>query len=289
MDNVTVLGTGAMGVALVRTLIAGGMSVTAWNRTLDKLETARSLGASCENECAQAMLSSSIAMVCVSDYGAFHEILKRTGVASSLSGRLVINLSTGTPQDARHADQTVRDLGGSYLDGAILCYPGSLGSATAKVLVAGPEDDFARGQRALTCLGGGLRYLGPNIIAAVVLDLAFLSRLMAVVFGTIHGANICEVEGVSVAEFAALLPEDDRSRTIAGAIHDDNFHVGPMGAAVDVSRGALVRLWEQAERAGIGDEPICLMLDLVNRAIEAGHEKKETASVITVLRAQRTH
>ena len=288
MDSVTVLGTGAMGAGLVRTLIAGDISVTAWNRTPEKLEVTQSLRASCENDCAKAVLCSSVTMVCVSDYDAFHDILKRTGVASSLSGRLVINLSTGTPEEARQADRTVRDLGASYLDGAILCYPGSLGTTAAKILVAGPEGEFARGQRALACLGGDLRYLGPNIEAAAVLDLAFLSRLMAVVFGTIHGANVCESEGIPVADFAALLPEADRGRTIAEAIHDDNFDIGSTGAAVDVSRGALVRLREQAEQAGISNELPGVMLDLVNQTIEAGYGKKETASVITVLRARRT-
>jgi hypothetical protein len=48
-------------------------------------------------------------------------------------------------------------------------------------------------------LAGDMRYLSSNIRAAATLELAFLSRLLGIIFGYIHGALVCEAEGVPVS------------------------------------------------------------------------------------------
>jgi len=93
-------------------------------------------------------------------------------------------------------------------------------------LVAGPEEAFHHCRAFLQCLGGDLRHLGPNVRAAATLDLALLSRLVGMVFGMIHGAHVCEAEGISLEQFAALLPAGDRAQTLVQVIHDDAFEVG---------------------------------------------------------------
>ncbi len=285
MSDITVLGMGAMGTAMVSAFIEGGLSVTAWNRTSDKLAAVEALGAQCIAQCADAIRQSSVTIVCVSDYEALHDIFSRPGVTPLLDGRVIVNFSTGTPNEARSAEDTIHSLGGYYLDGAILVYPANLGAPDAKILVSGSARVFASVESQLRHMGGDLRYLGQNVAAAAALDLAFLSRLMAIVFGTAHGASICESEGVSVGDFADLLPNGDRGQIIARAIHDDNFSVGPSGAASEVSQGALARLCEQAACAGINSEIPRVLRNLVDRAVALGHGKEETASVIKILRA----
>ncbi len=193
-------------------------------------------------------------------------------------------MSTGTPKEAGDSDIWVREHGGTYLDGAIMVYPGNIGTADAQILVAGPEEAFQHCQAFLQCLGGDLRHLGPNVRAAATLDLALLSRLVGMVFGMIHGAHVCEAEGISLEQFAALLPAGDRAQTLVQVIHDDAFEVGGIAASVDVAAGATARLQGQAREAGINSEFPDLAMGLLKRAIAAGYGGQDTAAVIKVLR-----
>ena len=151
-------------------------------------------------------------------------------------------------------------------------------------LVAGPEEAFHHCRAFLQCLGGDLRHLGPNVRAAATLDLALLSRLVGMVFGMIHGAHVCEAEGISLEQFAALLPAGDRAQTLVQVIHDDAFEVGGIAASVDVAAGATARLQGQAREAGINSEFPDLAMGVLKRAIAAGYGGQDTAAVIKVLR-----
>lgn len=165
-----------------------------------------------------------------------------------------------------------------------MVYPDTVGTAEALILVAGPEAAFQDCRPLLQSLAGDLRYLGPNIRAAAALDLALLSRLMGIVFGTVHGAHLCEAEGIPVAHLAALLPAGDRGRTIAQVIHDDTFEVGGKGATVEVSMGAITHLQDQARDAGINSELPDVLMSWLKRAKAAGYGRQESASVVKILR-----
>lgn len=66
-------------------------------------------------------------MVCVLDYPAVRELL--APVAESLRGRTLVNLTTGSPEQAREEAEWAAEHGIGYLDGAVMTTPP--GSATA--------------------------------------------------------------------------------------------------------------------------------------------------------------
>jgi 3-hydroxyisobutyrate dehydrogenase-like beta-hydroxyacid dehydrogenase len=45
----------------------------------------------------------------------------------TLASRMLVELSTGTPQDARDAEAWARERGADYLDGAIIATPSQIG------------------------------------------------------------------------------------------------------------------------------------------------------------------
>ena len=286
MSEITVIGLGAMGAALAQALVKAERQVTVWNRSPEKMEPIVELGASGAPNLSDALRASPRIMICIDDYNATSMLLDQPGVSPLLSGRTVIQLSTGTPREAGDSDILFREHGATYLDGAIMVYPGTIGAADAQILVAGPEAAFQNCRTILQCLAGDLRYLGPNVRAAATLDLALLSRLEGMVFGAIHGARICEAEGVSVEQLAALYPVGDRARTLTQAIHDDVFEVGDIGATVDVAAGVAAGLQDQARDADINSEFPDLLMSLLKRAIAAGYGKQDTAAVIKVLRGK---
>jgi 3-hydroxyisobutyrate dehydrogenase-like beta-hydroxyacid dehydrogenase len=284
MSDISIIGLGAMGTALARALVQAGHSVTVWNRSPEKMDSVVALGADGAARLEDALGASPKIMICINDYASTARLLDRPEVTPLLRDRTVIQSSTGTPKEAGDSDIWFRAQGATYMDAAIMVYPDTVGTPEAQILVAGPEAAFQDCRPLLQSLAGDLRYLGPNIRAAAALDLALLSRLMGIVFGTIHGAHLCEAEGISVAQLAALLPAGDRGRTIAQVIHDDSFEVGGAGATVEVSMGAVTHLQDQARDAGINSELPDLLMSWLKRAKAAGYGSQESASVVRILR-----
>jgi len=285
LSNITVVGLGAMGAALARTLIEAGRDVTVWNRSPEKMQPLVSMGAHAAPNFTEALKASPRLIVCLPDYDSTAKLFKQFDVLPLLNGHTVIQLSTATPKEAVISENWFSDHGASYLDGAILCWPGNIGTATGQIVVAGPEPVFADCRADLQHLAGDLRYLGQNIRAPATLDLAFLSRTVGIIFGSIHGALVCEAEGVPVSEFTALLPAGDRAVPLTQAINDGSFDtITKAGASVDVAGSAVTRMQQQAHDAGINSELPDLLCDWVERAQVAGYGSQETAAVIKAIR-----
>src|SRR5262245_48934826 len=101
MTEVSLIGSGAMGSALGRALLAGGHTLTVWNRTVEKTRALVAQGAGAAVTFPMALEASPVILVCVADYAATRNLLNGANVAAALAGRTLIQLSTGTPREAR--------------------------------------------------------------------------------------------------------------------------------------------------------------------------------------------
>ena len=68
MSDITVIGLGAMGLALARTLLEAGRNVTVWNRSPEKIQPLMALGARGPSNFGEALAASPQIIVCLSDY-----------------------------------------------------------------------------------------------------------------------------------------------------------------------------------------------------------------------------
>jgi len=112
MSEVTVIGLGLMGAALARAFLKDGHRVTVWNRTSDKAEPLVQDGAVCAPSAASAVGASPIVIVCIDNYEVTKALLSSKEVASSLVDRILVQLGTGSPQEARDSEVWVQELGG---------------------------------------------------------------------------------------------------------------------------------------------------------------------------------
>jgi 3-hydroxyisobutyrate dehydrogenase-like beta-hydroxyacid dehydrogenase len=165
-----------------------------------------------------------------------------------------------------------------------MVYPGQVGTPEAQILMTGTEGTFENCRTLLGCLGGDIRYLGTNIRAAAALDLALIYRLLGRSLGTTFGALVCESEGASVALYADLLPQGERSQTIAELIHADDFSIGGNSASGNVVLELAARLQSQARDANISSALADLALNLQRQSNEAGYGHLDAAAVIKILR-----
>src|SRR5688572_25933394 len=120
--KVAVIGAGSMGAALTRAFIEKGFSVTVWNRNQAKLQPLIKMGAFAAADITAAINTSKVIVICLSDYKATRHVLEANGVAASLNGKTLIQLSTGTPKDARELDTWALKQGAHCLNGDIMAW-----------------------------------------------------------------------------------------------------------------------------------------------------------------------
>lgn len=282
MTDVTMIGLGAMGSALARAFIGAGHSVTIWNRTAARMQPLLSLGATAAHSPADAAMASPVCVVCIDNYGTTRRLIEGAGMLPSLSGRTLVQLSTGTPAEARDLSSWLATHGVNVLDGAILPYPDGIGAKHAQILFAGSADLYRSCKPTLDCLGGDLRHVSGEVGAAAVLDMAMLTHQLSNYLGVWHGARACEAEGIDVDVFASLFPPSDPAAHLAWRIHKADYD-NP-GATLEVWNAALDRIVEHTRSAKINREIPELISSLFRRAIALGHGRSDIATVIEVLR-----
>lgn len=283
MSDVTMIGLGAMGSALARAFVGAGHSVTIWNRTATRMKPLITLGTTAASSAADAAKASPVCVVCIDNYGATRSLIEGAGMLEPLSGRTLVQLSTGTPAEARDLSGWLATHGVNVLDGAIMSYPDGIGSGDAQILFAGPADLYKSCKPILDCLGGDLRHVSEEAGAAAVLDMALLTHQLSNYLGVWHGARACEAEGLGVDVFASMLPPDDPAAHLAWRIHKADYD-NP-GATLEVWNAALDRIVEHARTANINQEIPLLISGLFRRAIALGHGRRDIATVIEVLRS----
>jgi 3-hydroxyisobutyrate dehydrogenase-like beta-hydroxyacid dehydrogenase len=280
MSAISVIGLGSMGTALAKAMLGGALKVTVWNRSAAKMLPLVKAGAQAAPNLAAAVQASPIILVCIDNYATTKQIMGEPGVIPLLSGKTLIQLSTGTPKEAREAEAWFKLRGAEYIDGAIMEYPNGIGTPTTKILFAGPEATFKHCATTLRPLGGNLKYVGPNIGAAAALDLALLSKQIALAFGVIHGALICKSELVELDVFGAELIGGD-AKAIAQIIHTNDY--SNPGATLGVWSQVLQRIQTQARDAKINSDIPDFIASIFKRAITLGFEQENKAAIFKAL------
>ncbi len=286
-QQVSVIGLGAMGSALARTLLSAGYRVTVWNRSSEKAEPLVAEGAVLAPSAAGAVAASPVVLICVATYEATRAVLGNAEAQPALKGRTIVELGSGTPDDARASEAWAREVGVDYLDGAIMATPSQIGRRDTTIFFSGSETAFGASRSALEALAGRAVYMGPQVSLASTWDLGVLSCLFGALLGFFHGARIFESESLKVSDLGAAIAE------IAPAIGEmikESGDVIPSGlyenAQSSVKTCALGSelFVKQAREAKINDEFPTFSAGLFNKAVNAGFGAQEAAAVVKVLR-----
>jgi 3-hydroxyisobutyrate dehydrogenase-like beta-hydroxyacid dehydrogenase len=288
-EKVSIIGLGLMGAELARVLVRNGYRITVWNRTAAKGKALVNEGAALADNVANAIEASPIVIVCVDDYKVSRSILASDDVAPLLSGKLIIEFSTGTPEDAREAGAWLRERGAEYLDGAIMATPSQVGRPDTTILTSGAISASKKSEAVLKTLAGNLTYTGESVGNASALDLALLSYWFGGVFGFLHGVRICESENLPVDLYGSMVEAltsviGEQNRKMAGLIQADR-HDHP-DASIKTCAAAAQLFVRQAKETGINSEFPDFASRIFNHAMYAGLGDEGLSAVIKVLRNQ---
>jgi 3-hydroxyisobutyrate dehydrogenase-like beta-hydroxyacid dehydrogenase len=181
--NVTVVGAGRMGSALATALFHKGFATTVWNRTGAKTMDLSRLGLSVAQSVQESVQEADIVVVSVSDYSSTGQLLRQPDIENALRGEIVVQLSSGTPKEAREMDSWARQCGISYLDGAILGSPARIGTPACTIFYSGPAEVFDRAKPVLTVFGDRTLFVGHEIGHASAFDVAVLTFGVSAMWG----------------------------------------------------------------------------------------------------------
>ena len=281
MSDISTLGLGLMGSALARSLVDGGHKVTVWNRSPARMQPLVDLGAAPAASVAAAVEASPVVLVNIDDYPATRALFEDADVVENLSGRVVVQLSTGMPQEAREFEAWFTSRGADYLDGKLLCYPENIGTPSATIVYAGRRSVFDNCEALLTSLGEDIRFVGERVGSAAALDLAWLSSVYGAYAGAAHGIVLCESEGVDLGLYATVGVNGD-ARGFIETVEEDAF--GDPTATLTVWNAALKRIRDHARAATINSEVPDFVAGILDRAESTGYGAEHIAAMVKVLR-----
>ncbi|MEE4300604.1 MAG: NAD(P)-binding domain-containing protein [Pseudomonadales bacterium] len=284
--EVAIIGLGVMGAALARTQLEAGAGVHVWNRSPEKASPLVALGARHCADARAAIEAARIVVVCLADHDAWRELCAGQELDACLTGRIVVQLTTGTRQDARAELARGRASGALCLDGVILAFPRQIGTEQGMILLAGDEAAWEEAASVLGAFGSEVHYVGEDVELPCILDAAILASVLGTLVGTLNGAALAEAGGVSLATFAQLLAgaghlQTEEMARIATALAEDRTeeteaalgtwakiprHMLEIGTELGVDTGYarwLQSCFERAEAAGLQEQDLSAMIGLL--------------------------
>jgi 3-hydroxyisobutyrate dehydrogenase-like beta-hydroxyacid dehydrogenase len=293
---VTVLGLGLMGSALAQAFGRAGHELTVWNRSPGRtapFEGSARIAGTVED----AVAASSTIVISLLDYGAANSVLRTAAVERIIAGRTVVQLTTGSPADARDSQAWAGKHDAAYLDGAIAQYPRTVGTEGNEIFYAGDAAVFEAQRALLSALGGKLTFCGEAVGAAATLDLAALEFAYARAAGLLHAAALCAAESFPLEVFFATVGAPDGllefvtrhdfsegrvpmvPGVAAAAMTRPRTYAESVDATLAVHAGAIAQIVRASGESGVDRAFPQALHDTYMRAVSRGHANHDLPSL----------
>jgi 3-hydroxyisobutyrate dehydrogenase-like beta-hydroxyacid dehydrogenase len=265
-ERVAVLGTGAIGSAVARRLLAAGIETTVWNRTPERTGPLVAAGARLASSPAAAVGDAGLALLTLTDYAAVAELL------TEFDKGTVVAMCTGSPGGARTAADLAAERGLDFLAAGNQATPENIGTSEATILYGGARTVFDRHLPTLRLLGRP-RFAGNTPEAAAVWDLALFGVWYDAQLGLLRALETARAAGIDLAEFAeAAGPSIGHVVTAASATAAElaaaSFPAGP--ADLPEHLGVLRHLIELRAANPLGDGGLTPVIARVEALIADG-------------------
>ena len=204
--SVAVLGTGIMGAAMARNLVAAGFDVRVWNRTRARAEPLAADGIRVMDTPAQAVDGADVVLTMLLDGPAVLDAVRQAAPRLA-PGTVWLQMSTvgvdGVPPLAAFA----REHGLRFVDAPVLGtkVPAEKGELT--IMAAGPQEVRERADAVFAVVGSGTRWVGEDAAsgAASRLKLVANSWVLTLINGAGEALALAEGLGVDPRDFLAAV------------------------------------------------------------------------------------
>jgi 3-hydroxyisobutyrate dehydrogenase len=286
---VAVLGTGIMGAAMARNLLAAGMEVRVWNRSREKAEPLADDGARVADSPAEAAEGAGIVLTMLADADAVAEAVSgEEGALSALPNDGVwLQMSTvgikGHEKLARIADE----YGVSYVDAPVLGTKEPAEQGQLIVLASGPEEVRDRCEPIFDAVGSKTLWLGPAGTGSrlKLVTNNWITGLLGVLAETISLAEALDVDPSQFLEVIKGGPLDVPYAQMKGQMMiEEEF---PTSFSAKLARKDIGLVLEAAEASGLRLPLTEAAATHFDAAINAGHGEEDMAAIYEAAKSDR--
>jgi 3-hydroxyisobutyrate dehydrogenase len=158
--KVAVLGTGIMGAAMARNLLAEGMEVSAWNRSREKAEPLAEDGAKVADSPAEAARDADFLLTMLADADVVEEAIAGDVLPALAEDGVWLQMSTVGEDGSNRLAETANEHGVDFVDAPVLGTRQPAEQGQLMVLASGPEEIRERSQRIFDAVGSKTVWLG---------------------------------------------------------------------------------------------------------------------------------
>jgi 3-hydroxyisobutyrate dehydrogenase-like beta-hydroxyacid dehydrogenase len=277
---VTVIGLGPMGHAMAVAFLDNGHPVTVWNRTASRADDLVAKGAASASTPAAALSAGELVVLSLTDYDAMYAILEPA--THALSGKVVVNLSSDTPEKAREAAKWAARHGAEYLTGGVQASPTGIGEPDSFTFYSGPRHVFEAVKETLEVLTR-TDYRGEDPGLAALYYQLQLDVFWTTALAYLHALAVADAHGISAQDMLPSL-----SGTVASMPDFFGFYTPRIDAGEhpgDVDRLAMGvasvdHVVRTAEDAGVDATLPAAVLEIFRRGMTTGHAADSFTSLI---------
>jgi 3-hydroxyisobutyrate dehydrogenase-like beta-hydroxyacid dehydrogenase len=271
MPTITYLGTGLLGSAFAEAAAKRGDTVTAWNRSQQKLQSLTQFGIQPAATPADAVRGASRVHLVLKDDAVVEEVIAaaRPGLSP---GAVLIDHTTTLPALTAARAKRLAGEGVQYLHCPVFMGPAAARTAQGSMMAAGPRALFDRVQADLAAMTGRLEFMGerPDIAAVnKLLGNALIIGLVGVMSDVLTIAQASDVDGLDAIKLLQWLDLNamvagrganmakgkfDASFELAMARKDVRLMLETVGARPMAALPAVAARMDQLIAAGLGDK-----------------------------------
>ncbi|MEV4258561.1 NAD(P)-binding domain-containing protein [Spirillospora sp. NPDC049652] len=288
--SVTVIGLGSMGTRMAEVFLEKGHAVTVWNRTAARAEPLVAKGAALAPSAAEALAANELVVLSQTHYQAMYDSLR--GAEDALAGRVLVNLSSGSPDEVREAAKWAEAHGAHLLAGGIMVPVPGIGTPAAETYIAGSEALLERHRATLAAISD-TAYVGADPGLAALYYLAGFYLFAATMGAFMQAAALVASAGVSPRDYGEVAAAIVRSIgedgpmgfvKISSAQMADHVYPG-VADTVHMEAVSVGHVIEAARAAGVDATMPEALKAVFDRAVEAGHRDEGLGAVYEIVRA----
>ncbi|WP_207921302.1 NAD(P)-dependent oxidoreductase [Micromonospora sp. KC721] len=275
----TVIGLGPMGRAMVGAFVDSGHLVTVWNRTASKAEDLVARGAVRADTVEAALAANELVVLSLTDYAAMYDLLG--SATGALRGRVLVNLSSDTPQRARAAARWAAEHGAIHLAGGVLTPPSGIGQPESSTFYSGPRAAFETHRETLAVLTA-TDYRGEDPGLAPLYYQLTMGMFWTSMMSWLHTLAVARANGITARE---LLPYATSALDLRYFLefYTDRIDADEHPADVDrLSMGvaSIEHVAHTTRDSGIDPTLPETVLEIFRRGEAAGHGDRSFTSLI---------
>lgn len=268
MANIAFLGTGLLGGAFAEAAAKRGDSVTAWNRSMDKVTALAAFGVKAAASPADAVKGASRVHLVLKDDAVVNEIIAalRPGLSPDA---IVIDHTTTSPALTAERAERLNAEGIGYLHCPVFMGPPAARNAQGSMMVAGPSALFESVKVDLAKMTGRLEYLGERSDVAAANKLLGNAMLLGVYATLADVLTLAQAGGVAAEDAIKLLGVFDMNAMISA--RGMNMAKGAFNLSFEL---AMARKDVRLMLETAGDRPLAALPAVAARMdqlIAAGH------------------